>query len=192
MFLSRPGTHDKSYMLLGADLFDEVLRRATDCFCARAPVSIDDVQKAVNLDSWTRFRPWRSGACGGIRCFHSWHGLARLYIELRDTKEIYTSDDARGIGRAFRRSISLLRNGARPCPEADSNYFWGKFRGGLKGVRELALAQPIELRNAACLGRVQVPCERRIRDSDGPDHEREFEAEQETVSILSSALSPPF
>ncbi len=82
-----PAFHDKAYMLLEADLFDEVLRQVRDALRAGA-VSIDDVQKAVSLSSFRdRFAHGDPELAAEFDAFAP--GMVRrAYIELRDSKEI--------------------------------------------------------------------------------------------------------
>lgn len=82
-----PAFHDKRYMLLEADLFDEVLRQVRDILRGGG-VSIDDVQKAVNFDAFKeRFAHGDAELSSEFNAFTP--GVVRkAYIELRDSKEI--------------------------------------------------------------------------------------------------------
>lgn len=82
-----PAFHDKSFMILEADLFDEVLRQTEAALRGNA-VTIDEVQARVDL---SRFRD--RFAKGDPDLAKQFDGYAaamerKAYIELRDTKEI--------------------------------------------------------------------------------------------------------
>jgi len=82
-----PALHDKSYMLLEAELFEEVLRQVQAALRGGA-ATIDEVQAKVDLGAFrNRFA---RGDADIARLFPAFtQGMVRkAYIELRDTKEI--------------------------------------------------------------------------------------------------------
>jgi len=82
-----PAFHDTSYMLLEADLFEEVLRQTQAALRAGA-VTIDNVHARVNFD---RFKDqFARGDDAIVEQFPLFtKGMVRkAYIELRDSKEI--------------------------------------------------------------------------------------------------------
>lgn len=82
-----PAFHDKSYMLLEAALFEEVLRQAEAALRGGA-VSIDDVQAKVDLSQF-RQRFSKGDPALAAQFDASTPSLVRkAYIELRDGKEI--------------------------------------------------------------------------------------------------------
>ena len=82
-----PAFTDTGYMLLEAELFEEVLRQTQAALRAGA-VSIDDVQKRVNFSAFQpRFARGDAAVAAQFPAFTA--GMVRkAYIELRDTKEI--------------------------------------------------------------------------------------------------------
>jgi cyclase len=82
-----PAFRDKAYMLLEAELFEEVLRQVQAALRGGA-VSIDDVQAKVNFDSLKdRFARGDQSIADQFPAFTK--GMVRkAYIELRDSKEI--------------------------------------------------------------------------------------------------------
>jgi len=82
-----PAFRDKAYMLLEAELFEDVLRQVETALRAGA-VSIDEVQAKVNFDAFRdRFAKGDPDIAGQFPSFTS--GMVRkAYIELRDSKEI--------------------------------------------------------------------------------------------------------
>lgn len=82
-----PAFRDKNYMLLEAELFEEVLRQVQAALRGGA-VSIDDVQAKVNFDVLReRFARGDASIAGQFPQFTQ--GMVRkAYIELRDVKEI--------------------------------------------------------------------------------------------------------
>lgn len=82
-----PAFHDKNYMLLEAELFEEVVRQVRAALRGGA-VSIDDVQAKVNFDA-LRDRFARGDAAIAAQFPAFVRGMVRnAYVELRDNKEI--------------------------------------------------------------------------------------------------------
>jgi glyoxylase-like metal-dependent hydrolase (beta-lactamase superfamily II) len=82
-----PAFHDKSYMLMEAGLFDEVLRQ-TQAALRGGAVTVDDVQAKVDLSSY-RARFSKGDASLAEQFNASTPSMVRkAYIELRDGKEI--------------------------------------------------------------------------------------------------------
>jgi cyclase len=82
-----PAFRDKNYMLMEADLFDDVLRQVQAALRGGA-VSIDDVQAKVDLSAFrARFS---RGDAAIARQFDGYAAsmVRKAYIELRDSKEI--------------------------------------------------------------------------------------------------------
>lgn len=82
-----PAFRDTAYMLLEAELFEEVLRQTREALSGGA-VSIDEVQAKVDLSPFRE--RFAKGDADIARRFGSFaQGMVRkAYIELRDTKEI--------------------------------------------------------------------------------------------------------
>jgi cyclase len=83
-----PVEHGKDYMVLEADLFDEIVRQVVQAFRS-GKVTVEEVQGAVNVDS---FRPrFTHGDPDLDSAFPDYvKGMAlRAYLEARDSKEFH-------------------------------------------------------------------------------------------------------
>lgn len=82
-----PAMRDTGYMLLEAELFEEVLRQ-TEAALRGGAVTIEDVQARLNLDSLkARFAKYDPSVAGQFTPFVT-RMARKAYIELRDSKEI--------------------------------------------------------------------------------------------------------
>jgi cyclase len=82
-----PAFRDKAYMLLEADLFDEVLRQVEQALRG-GQVTIDQVQAAVKVDSFRERFAKGDAIIAGLFPQFVTGMVRRAYVELRDTKEI--------------------------------------------------------------------------------------------------------
>ena len=82
-----PAFRDKTYMLLEAELFEDVIRQTRAALRGGA-VSIDDVQARVKLDAFReRFAKGNSAIAAQFDAYGK-SMVRKAYIELRDSKEI--------------------------------------------------------------------------------------------------------